>query len=140
MAPEKLAELWALDPNEPKAGISKRDTSSLTTENSELKLRLQAMEQQAELRDGMLLRCSALIANPFSIVGCIFLGKFLVDNLAFYAVEAVMLFWCNTCFQKMELRVTPKHTFSQIMIVIQLVITNYNGVSSRHFINLIHYL
>ncbi|KAJ6855186.1 hypothetical protein NC651_039996 [Populus alba x Populus x berolinensis] len=23
MAPEKLAELWALDPNEPKAGISK---------------------------------------------------------------------------------------------------------------------
>ncbi|KAJ6858739.1 hypothetical protein NC652_041131 [Populus alba x Populus x berolinensis] len=51
MAPEKLAELWALDPNEPKAGISKRDTSSLTTENSELKLRLQAMEQQAELRD-----------------------------------------------------------------------------------------
>ncbi|KAJ6858740.1 hypothetical protein NC652_041131 [Populus alba x Populus x berolinensis] len=106
MAPEKLAELWALDPNEPKGTffLFYRDTSSLTTENSELKLRLQAMEQQAELRDGMLLRCSALIANPFSIVGCIFLGKFLVDNLAFYAVEAVMLFWCNTCFQKMELR------------------------------------
>jgi len=87
------------------------DTSSLTTENSELKLRLQAMEQQAELHDGMLLLCSALIANPFSIIGCIFLGKFLVDNLAFYAVEAVMLFWCNTCLQKMVLLVTPKHMF-----------------------------
>ena len=30
-----------------------RDTSGLTVENKELKLRLQAMEQQAQLRDGM---------------------------------------------------------------------------------------
>ena len=30
-----------------------RDTTELTTENRELKLRLQAMEQQAQLRDGM---------------------------------------------------------------------------------------
>lgn len=29
-----------------------RDTTGLTTENTELKLRLQAMEQQAQLRDG----------------------------------------------------------------------------------------
>lgn len=93
MAPEKLAELWALDPkrakrimaNRQSAARSKerkaryvselerkvhtlqteattlsaqltlfqRDTSSLTTENSELKLRLQAMEQQAQLRDAL---------------------------------------------------------------------------------------
>lgn len=30
-----------------------RDTTGLTAENTELKLRLQAMEQQAQLRDGM---------------------------------------------------------------------------------------
>ena len=30
-----------------------RDTTGLTTENKELKLRLQAMEQQAQLRDGI---------------------------------------------------------------------------------------
>lgn len=30
-----------------------RDTTGLTVENKELKLRLQAMEQQAQLRDGM---------------------------------------------------------------------------------------
>ena len=33
--------------------IMQRDTSGLTTENRELKLRLQAMEEQAKLRDGM---------------------------------------------------------------------------------------
>lgn len=32
---------------------SQRDTTGLTAENKELKLRLQAMEQQAHLRDGM---------------------------------------------------------------------------------------
>lgn len=32
-----------------------RDTSGLTIENKELKLRLQAMEQQAHLRDGICL-------------------------------------------------------------------------------------
>lgn len=32
-----------------------RDTTGLNVENKELKLRLQAMEQQAKLRDGMLL-------------------------------------------------------------------------------------
>jgi len=30
-----------------------KDTTGLSTENSELKLRLQSMEQQAQLRDGM---------------------------------------------------------------------------------------
>lgn len=32
-----------------------RDTTGLTAENKELKLRLQAMEQQAQLRDGNVL-------------------------------------------------------------------------------------
>lgn len=32
---------------------TQRDTSDLTTENRELKLRLQSMEEQAKLRDGM---------------------------------------------------------------------------------------
>jgi hypothetical protein len=36
--------------------VLQKDTTSLTTENSELKLRLQSMEQQAHLRDGMHLR------------------------------------------------------------------------------------
>jgi len=31
-----------------------RDSAGLTSENNELKFRLQAMEQQAQLRDGML--------------------------------------------------------------------------------------
>lgn len=93
MAPDKLAELWALDPkrakrilaNRQSAARSKerkaryiselerkvqtlqteattlsaqltlfqRDTTGLSTENTELKLRLQAMEQQAELRDAL---------------------------------------------------------------------------------------
>ncbi|XP_042505932.1 transcription factor RF2b [Macadamia integrifolia] len=93
MAPDKLAELWALDPkrakrilaNRQSAARSKerkaryiselerkvqtlqteattlsaqltlfqRDTTGLTTENAELKLRLQAMEQQAHLRDAL---------------------------------------------------------------------------------------
>lgn len=35
--------------------FSQRDATGLTAENRELKLRLQAMEQQAHLRDGMLL-------------------------------------------------------------------------------------
>lgn len=33
--------------------VMQRDTTDLTSENRELKLRLQAMEQQAQLRDGM---------------------------------------------------------------------------------------
>ncbi|RWW32208.1 hypothetical protein GW17_00003140 [Ensete ventricosum] len=37
--------------------IMQRDTTDLTAENRELKLRLQAMEQQAQLRDGM---CSTI--------------------------------------------------------------------------------
>ena len=32
--------------------LSQRDTSGLATHNNELKFRLQAMEQQAQLRDG----------------------------------------------------------------------------------------
>ncbi|KAF5208233.1 bZIP transcription factor [Thalictrum thalictroides] len=93
MAPDKLAELWALDPkrakrilaNRQSAARSKerkaryilelerkvqtlqteattlsaqltlfqRDTTGLSSENTELKLRLQAMEQQAQLRDAL---------------------------------------------------------------------------------------
>ncbi|GER44529.1 basic-leucine zipper transcription factor family protein [Striga asiatica] len=93
MAPEKLAELWNLDPkrakrilaNRQSAARSKerkaryiselerkvqtlqteattlsaqltlfqRDTTGLSSENTELKLRLQAMEQQAHLRDAL---------------------------------------------------------------------------------------
>lgn len=39
-----------------------RDTTGLTVENKELKLRLQAMEQQAQLRDGMHIP-SAFLSN-----------------------------------------------------------------------------
>ncbi|KAK4792554.1 hypothetical protein SAY86_022989 [Trapa natans] len=93
MAPDKLAELWTVDPkrakrilaNRQSAARSKerkaryiselerkvqtlqteattlsaqltlfqRDTTGLTAENTELKLRLQAMEQQAQLRDAL---------------------------------------------------------------------------------------
>ncbi|KAG5052844.1 bZIP transcription factor 18 [Glycine soja] len=93
MPPDKLAELWTIDPkrakrilaNRQSAARSKerkaryiqelerkvqtlqteattlsaqltlyqRDTSGLSTENTELKLRLQAMEQQAQLRDAL---------------------------------------------------------------------------------------
>ncbi|PKI40587.1 hypothetical protein CRG98_038997 [Punica granatum] len=93
MAPDKLAELWTIDPkrakrilaNRQSAARSKerkaryiselerkvqtlqteattlsaqltlfqRDTTGLTAENTELKLRLQAMEQQAQLRDAL---------------------------------------------------------------------------------------
>ncbi|XP_047316167.1 bZIP transcription factor 18 [Impatiens glandulifera] len=93
MAPDKLAELWTLDPkrakrilaNRESAARSKerkarymselerkvlalqteattlsaqltlfqRDTTGLSGENTELKLRLQAMEQQAQLRDAL---------------------------------------------------------------------------------------
>ncbi|XP_076916741.1 transcription factor RF2b-like [Bidens hawaiensis] len=93
MAPEKLAELWTLDPkrakrilaNRQSAARSKerkarymselerkaqtlqteattlsaqltlfqRDTTGLSSENTELKLRLQAMEQQAQLHDAL---------------------------------------------------------------------------------------
>ncbi|RVX03188.1 Transcription factor RF2b [Vitis vinifera] len=38
--------IWCLYPQQ-------RDTTGLTTENTELKLRLQAMEQQAQLRDAL---------------------------------------------------------------------------------------
>ncbi|KAJ6885108.1 hypothetical protein NC652_031958 [Populus alba x Populus x berolinensis] len=93
MPPDKLAELWSIDPkrakrilaNRQSAARSKerkaryilelerkvqtlqteattlsaqlslfqRDTTGLSTENTELKLRLQAMEQQAQLRDAL---------------------------------------------------------------------------------------
>ncbi|EPS70738.1 hypothetical protein M569_04023, partial [Genlisea aurea] len=93
MAPDKLAELWTIDPkrakrilaNRQSAARSKerkaryiselerkvqtlqteattlsaqltlfqRDTTGLSNENTELKLRLQAMEQQAQLRDAL---------------------------------------------------------------------------------------
>ncbi|KAJ4824282.1 hypothetical protein Tsubulata_040818 [Turnera subulata] len=93
MAPDKLAELWTLDPKRAKRIIAnrqsaarskerkaryitelerkvqtlqteattlsaqltlfQRDTTDLSTENTELKIRLQAMEQQAQLRDAL---------------------------------------------------------------------------------------
>ncbi|XP_022742499.1 bZIP transcription factor 18-like [Durio zibethinus] len=93
MAPNKLAELWTIDPKRAKRIIAnrqsaarskerkaryiselerkvqtlqteattlsaqltlfQRDTTGLTTENTELKLRLQSMEQQAQLRDAL---------------------------------------------------------------------------------------
>ncbi|RWR86868.1 transcription factor VIP1 isoform X1 [Cinnamomum micranthum f. kanehirae] len=74
MAPDKLAELALIDPKRAKRILAnrqsaarskerkirytselerKRDTTGLTTENKELKLRLQAMEQQAHLRDAL---------------------------------------------------------------------------------------
>ncbi|KAJ8771121.1 hypothetical protein K2173_023446 [Erythroxylum novogranatense] len=93
MAPDKLAELWTVDPKRAKRIIAnrqsaarskerkaryiselerkvhtlqteattlsaqltlfQRDTSGLTNENTELKLQLQAMEQQAQLRDAL---------------------------------------------------------------------------------------
>ncbi|PPR96067.1 hypothetical protein GOBAR_AA24598 [Gossypium barbadense] len=98
MSPDKLAELWTIDPKRAKMNLSlgiianrqsaarskerkaryiselerkvqtlqteattlsaqltlfQRDTTGLTTENTELKLRLQAMEQQAQLRDAL---------------------------------------------------------------------------------------
>ncbi|KAB2031289.1 hypothetical protein ES319_D05G294400v1 [Gossypium barbadense] len=93
MSPDKLAELWTIDPKRAKRIIAnrqsaarskerkaryiselerkvqtlqteattlsaqltlfQRDTTGLTTENTELKLRLQAMEQQAQLRDAL---------------------------------------------------------------------------------------
>jgi hypothetical protein len=34
--------------------VCQRDTSDLSTQNSELRLRLQCMEEQAQLRDGMI--------------------------------------------------------------------------------------
>ncbi|KAF5752624.1 Basic-leucine zipper transcription factor family protein isoform 2 [Tripterygium wilfordii] len=93
MDPDKLAELWTLDPKKAKRIIAnrqsaarskerkaryiselerkvqtlqteattlsaqltlfQRDTTGLTSENTDLKLRLQAMEQQAQLRDAL---------------------------------------------------------------------------------------
>jgi hypothetical protein len=42
----------------------KRDTTGLSAENAELKIRLQAMEQQAQLRDGML--PTSILISSFS--------------------------------------------------------------------------
>ncbi|ONK77537.1 uncharacterized protein A4U43_C02F7600 [Asparagus officinalis] len=57
MAAEKLAELSLIDPKRAKRcrlfELLMRDTTGLTNENRELKLRLQAMEQQAHLRDAL---------------------------------------------------------------------------------------
>jgi len=38
-----------------------RDSAGLATQNNELKIRLQAMEQQAQLRDGKLLAVVSLV-------------------------------------------------------------------------------
>ncbi|CAN1145067.1 bZIP transcription factor 18 [Linum perenne] len=103
MGPDKLAELWNMDPKRAKRIIAnrqsaarskerkaryilelerkvqnlqadaatlaaqltlfQRDTSGLANENTDLKIRLQAMEQQAQLREGKLQR-SNLFNNP----------------------------------------------------------------------------
>lgn len=51
--------------------IIQRDTTGLSTENTELKLRLQAMEQQAHLRDGenytSLLMCNCKVQDLLNI-------------------------------------------------------------------------
>lgn len=41
-----------------------RDTTGLTSENKELKLRLQAIEQQAELREGMPFFPTVFLPSP----------------------------------------------------------------------------
>lgn len=49
--------------------MMQRDNSGLTTENKELKLRLQALEQQAHLRDGM--PYNNLRSTIFTAIRCI---------------------------------------------------------------------
>lgn len=68
-----------------------RDTTGLTTENKELKLRLQAMEQQAHLRDGMhevtfyALSIASVLDNMHKAVCCVFCFTFL------YFVEEICI-------------------------------------------------
>jgi hypothetical protein len=47
--------LYYWDFSYPPCTCLQRDSGGLATQNNELKIRLQAMEQQAQLRDGMLL-------------------------------------------------------------------------------------
>ncbi|KAF5955163.1 hypothetical protein HYC85_008019 [Camellia sinensis] len=49
----KCTKVFPGPPNHKLNPLPKRDTTGLTTENKELKLRLQAMEQQAHLRDAL---------------------------------------------------------------------------------------
>ena len=48
--------------------FEQRDTNGLTAENSELKLRLQTMEQQVHLQDGKHLSCELLLRVVFKFL------------------------------------------------------------------------
>lgn len=48
--------------------FEQRDTNGLTAENSELKLRLQTMEQQVHLQDGKHLSCESLLRIVFKLL------------------------------------------------------------------------
>ncbi|KAL5145807.1 bZIP transcription factor 18 [Glycine soja] len=77
LSPYKLAQLWTVDPKRAKRvcfGIqlyfdrvsfifTVRDTTGLTTENTELKLRLQGMEQQANLCDDIPYDLSEMLSS-----------------------------------------------------------------------------
>lgn len=45
--------------------FTQRDSVGLTSQNNELKFRLQSMEQQAQLRDGKALRIASCTCNSF---------------------------------------------------------------------------
>lgn len=47
---------------------TQRDTTGLTAENRELKLRLQSMEEQAKLRDGMPLSFFETISDLLVVI------------------------------------------------------------------------
>lgn len=60
-----------------------RDTTAITAENKELKIRLQAMEQQAQLRDG----------NAYALA-CLFIGE-IVKLFNFMCFETLIALKLN---------------------------------------------
>lgn len=48
--------------------LKQRDTNGLTSENSELKLRLQTMEQQVHLQDGKIIYARLYLQLLFSLL------------------------------------------------------------------------
>lgn len=80
--------------------VMQRDTTGLTAENKELKLRLQAMEQQAELREGVLLFNHIYYCNKSSCrilmqkgYGCFVLCWFLLlTNQQYQAGLTLLIF------------------------------------------------
>lgn len=73
---EKLAEIqdlaYANDIKKISCFLMQRDTNSLAAENSELKTRLQTMEQQVHLKDGKDLNCFSLILPFLSLSPSLF--------------------------------------------------------------------